>query len=53
MIIIAVILLVAFIITPLLDLTLKLQPLYIAKILIYVITLAWVLYVFFAQRNLL
>jgi hypothetical protein len=51
-IVITVILLVAFIITPLLDLTLKLQPLYFAKIAIYVIALAWVLWVLFAAKGL-
>jgi hypothetical protein len=45
-IVITVILLVAFI------LTLKLQHLYFAKIAIYVIALAWVLWVLFAAKGL-
>jgi hypothetical protein len=48
MLLIVIILLVAYILVPLLDLCLKEQPLFIAKLLVYILALAFILYELFA-----
>jgi len=49
MVLIVIILLVAYIIVPLIDLTLKLQVLFFVKCLVYVITLLYVLWVLYGH----
>ena len=51
MLLIVVILLVSFIVTPLIDLVLNERVRVIFKIVVYLLTLAWVLYILLAGRG--